>query len=76
MRTLFTALTALMLFATPVVADDWVDAFAANKAGDCKKEFRLLKGLAEQGYAVAQSNLGAMYYDGTGVLQDYIRAHN
>ena len=30
---------------------------------------------AEQGHASAQSNLGAMYGDGQGVLQDYIRAH-
>ena len=30
---------------------------------------------AEQGYAMAQHHLGAMYYDGQGVLQDYVRAH-
>jgi TPR repeat protein len=30
---------------------------------------------AEQGYAKAQSNLGAMYYSGNGVLQDTIAAH-
>ena len=30
---------------------------------------------AEQGDAGAQNNLGLMYYEGTGVLQDYIRSH-
>ena len=29
----------------------------------------------DQGHAGAQSNLGAMYYDGEGVSQDYIQAH-
>ena len=29
---------------------------------------------AEQGYAVAQNNLGSMYYNGTGVPQDYAEA--
>jgi hypothetical protein len=29
----------------------------------------------EQGYAIAQSNLGAMYYSGYGVLQDPVLAH-
>ena len=34
MRTLLAALTALMLFATPVVAGDYEDAVAAYKAGE------------------------------------------
>jgi hypothetical protein len=29
---------------------------------------------AEQGYSIAQSNLGLMYGKGHGVIQDYIRA--
>jgi hypothetical protein len=49
MRTLLTALTALMLFATPVVAGDLGDAEAAYNAGDYEKAFRLWKPLAEQG---------------------------
>ena len=52
MRTLLTALTALMLFATPVVAGDWEDAkaaYEAYEAGDYQKAFRLWKPLAEQG---------------------------
>jgi len=30
---------------------------------------------ADQGYAAAQSNLGGMYYDGNGVLQEIVAAH-
>jgi TPR repeat protein len=30
---------------------------------------------ATKGYADAQSNLGEMYYNGQGVVQDYTRAH-
>ena len=51
MRTLLAALTALMLFATPVVAGDFEDALAAANAGDFQKAFRLWKPLAEQGDA-------------------------
>ena len=47
MRTLLTALTALMLFATPVVAEDWMAGAAAYCAGDHQKAFRLWKPLAE-----------------------------
>ena len=64
-----------MLFATPVVAGDWEDAWAANKAGDYEKEFRLLKGLAEQGDAGAQYNFGVAYYNGRGVPEDYVQAY-
>ena len=58
MRLLISALTALMLFATPVVAGDFEDAFAAYIAGQYEKAFRLLKPLAEQGHALAQVFLG------------------
>ena len=59
MRTLLTALTALMLFATPVVAGDLAgdlaDAMAADSAGDHQKAFRLYKRTAGQGSAGARS---------------------
>ena len=74
MRTLFTALTALMLFATPVVAEDWDDAVAAYDAGDYQKAFRLFKPLAEQGDTWSQSNLGLMYANGEGVPKDDAKA--
>ena len=41
MRPLLTALTCLMLFATPVVAGDFEDGVAAYKAGDKQKAYRL-----------------------------------
>ena len=70
MRTLLAALTALMLFATPVVAGDYEDGVVAYNAGDYQKAFRLWKPLAEQGVADAQSNLGVMYDNGEGVPED------
>ena len=41
MRTLLAALTALMLFATPVVAGDLEDGLAAYNVGDYYEAFRL-----------------------------------
>ena len=70
MRPLLTALTALMLFATPVVAGDWEDGVDAVKAGDYQKAFRLFKPLAEQGNLLAQTALGFMYRGGQGVPKD------
>ena len=46
MSSLITAPTALMLFATPVVAGDLKDAVAAYKAGDYQKAIHLWKPLA------------------------------
>ena len=75
MRTLVAALTALMLFAMPVVAENWEDAAAALDAGDYQKAFQLFKPLAEQGVARAQNNLGLMYANGEGDLEDYVQAY-
>jgi hypothetical protein len=74
MRTLLAALTALMLFATPVLAGDLEDASLAIIAGDNLKALRLLTPLALQEHAGAQSLLGAMYKDGLGVPEDDARA--
>ena len=74
MRTLLAALTALMLFATPVAAGDFEDAFAAHKAGDFQKAFQLWKPLAEQGNAEAQFNVGYTYAHGRGVPEDETKA--
>ena len=41
MPLLIAALTALMLFATPVVAGDFEQAEDACKASDCEKALRL-----------------------------------
>jgi TPR repeat protein len=74
MRTILTALTALMLFATPVVAGDFEDGFAAYEAGDYQKAFRLFKWLAQQGHVSAQHNLGFMYAKGWGVPANNVKA--
>ena len=70
LHTLLAALTALLLFATPVVAGDMEDGLAALQAGDYQKAFRLLEPLAEQGHAKAQANFGLMYANGEGVPED------
>ena len=49
--------------------------FGAYRRGDYVTALRELKPLAEQGYALAQNNLGAMYNNGNGVPQDYVYAH-
>ena len=56
-------------------ADDLDDALAALNNGDYATAFKLLKPLAEQGNADAQFNLGVMYQNGEGVLQDDKKAH-
>jgi len=64
-----------MLFAAmPVVAGDYEYGLAAYQARDYQKAFRLLKPLAEQGHATAQSNPGMMYDKGDGVPQDAAKA--
>ena len=42
---------------------------------DCKEAVRWWKLVAEQGHAMAQNNLGAMYVIGQGVLTDFVLAH-
>jgi len=74
MRTLLAALTALMLFATPVVAGDYEDAEDAFRAGDYQKAFRLWKPLAEQGDEWAQFAVGNLYDSGDGVPEDNVNA--
>jgi len=49
MRTLLAAVTAFMLFATPVVAGDFENGVTALKAGDHQKAFDLFRSTAEQG---------------------------
>jgi TPR repeat protein len=54
---------------------DFQKGLTAYKSGDYATAMREWTPLAKQGDAFAQSNLGLMYEDGTGVLQDYVRAH-
>ena len=77
MRTLFAALTCLMLFTTPLVAGDktWVDAHEAYFAGDYQKAFQIAKVLAEQGDVMGQLKIGYYYAHGHGVPKDLVYAH-
>jgi TPR repeat protein len=55
-------------------ADQFEDSIAAYDRGDYATAVRLLRPLAEQGNAQAQNGLGAMYYNGKGVTQDFKEA--
>ena len=50
------------------------DAKAANDRDGYAQTLKILRPLAEQGYAAAQTNLGIMYAEGQGVPQDYKEA--
>ena len=72
--TLKRALAAAILvlsFAVPVVAGPLEDSRAAYERGDFATAERLFRPLAEHGNAIAQYNLGVMYYKGEGVPQSY-----
>jgi uncharacterized protein len=79
-RTFKAAVATLMLavsFAGSVAAGPLEDAkailaaSAANGRGDYATALRLLRPLAEQGNADAQTMLGETYYNGRGVPKDY-----
>ncbi len=63
----------LVVLAAPAWAglDEGVAAYALGDYATALREFRPL---AEQGYAIAQNNLGVMYGKGQGVPQDYAAA--
>ena len=69
------AILLMLSFAAPVAAGPFEDAVAAHGRGDYATALRLWRPLADQGNAHAQFNLGAMYANGQGVPQDYVRAH-
>jgi uncharacterized protein len=64
---------ALSLFAG-AIAGEIEDGVAAFQRGDYATAMRLLRPLADQGNAKAQSKLGLMYENGQGVPQDYVQA--
>jgi TPR repeat protein len=69
-----TALLMLVVLAGVAVAEPIEDATAAYEPGDYATAYRLLRPLADQGDALAQTNLGFMYANGRGVPQDYSKA--
>jgi TPR repeat protein len=72
----FGLLTLLFTISMAVTAfgGQYEDATAAYKRGDYEEAYRLIKPLAEQGYAKAQYNLALTYEYGRGVPQDYAEA--
>ena len=70
----FMVLAFLMTLSSPVPAQDFQKGFAAAQAGDFATAIQEWKPLAEVGDEVAQYNLGVMYDNGDGVLQDYKEA--
>ena len=50
---------------------DFKKGLTAYESGDYATALREWKPLAEQGHAPAQSGLGTMYFQGTGVSKDY-----
>ena len=74
-RALRIAAATLVLIAAaagrPVAAQTFDEAVAALERGDYAAAFRGFLGLAEQGDAHAQFNLGLMYSNGKGVPQEY-----
>ena len=70
--------TAAFLLCTavsaPLMAQDFDKGFAAYDAGDYDAALQEWRSLAEQSYAAAQNNVGVMYDNGEGVLQDYAEA--
>jgi len=54
---------------------DFQKGLNAYQSGDYATALREWTPLAKQGHAKSQFNLGGMYGNGQGVLQDYVRAH-
>jgi len=65
---------SLALSAPQVSADTLDDADNAYERGNFDTAAKIFKELAEQGDPDAQTNLGFMYEEGQGVLQDYAEA--
>jgi uncharacterized protein len=64
----------VLSFAVPVAAGSLEDGRAAYEHRDFAIAERLFRPLAEHGNAIAQYNLGVMYYKGEGVPQSYPEA--
>jgi uncharacterized protein len=63
-----------MFGAVSAQAQDFDKGLAAYYTGDFSTALKEWRPLAEQGVAKAQYNLGLMYHNGDGVVQDYAEA--
>jgi TPR repeat protein len=64
----------MLSFAAPAAAGPLEDAATAHSSGDYATALRLIRPLADQGNATAQSMMGILYSTGKGVTQSYIEA--
>ena len=74
LRATLTASLVLVATAGAGVAGPLEDGDAAFRKRDYATALQLLRPLAEQGFAKAQYDLGAMYSSGLGVARDYAEA--
>ncbi len=65
----------VVLVAAPAWAGDVQAGVEAYNRGDYATALKEWRPLAEQGDALAQYNLGVMYFMGRGVPQDNVQAH-
>ena len=72
-RVIFASIVLSLSLAAPSAAGPLEDAAAAFVNGDYVTAQRQFRVLADQGNAVAQYNLGTMYFGGKGVQQDFRR---
>lgn len=64
----------LSLAFTPLAAQNFQKGLTASQAGDFATALQEWLPLAEAGDSTAQNNIGLIYNDGIGVLQDYAEA--
>ena len=74
LRSGFLAL-AIMALAVPADAGPFEDGLAAYRRDDYATALKFWRPLAEQGDALAQSNLGVMYEFGLGVPRNFVLAY-
>ena len=74
--TFLLSLTFLFFFNSSFVvfANDFQNGLDAYNKQDYETAHKLFSQLEEKGYANAQYNLGVMYVEGKGILQDYKEA--
>ena len=75
LRHAFAAVILVLSVAAPVAAGPLEDGEAAYQRGDYSTALRLLRPLAEHGDAHAQFDLGVIYNNGRGVLQNFATAY-
>jgi TPR repeat protein len=73
-RSIFLVVALVLSSGSVATAQDFDKGLVAYNAGDFVTALEEWRPLAEQGDAAAQYNLGWMYENGNGVLQDYAEA--